>query len=134
MLISSKTLHLAGSRKLRARYVGPFRVMKCIKKTAYRIDLKGRFKQVYNIFHVSQRKKHIPGGSSNTPPEPILVEGKDHFGVEALLMHRSRGNSWQYLVRWLGYRPEHDEWIHEEELADGAGAMLKQYKDTHGLH
>ena len=28
-------------------------------------------------------------------------------------------------VRWLGYGPEHDEWIHEEELADGAGALLK---------
>ena len=49
--------------------------------------------------------------------------------MEVLLKHRSRGNSSQYLVRWLGYGPEHDEWIHEEELADGAEAMFKQYKD-----
>ena len=76
---------------------------------------------------MSQLKKHIPGGSSTTPPEPIQLEGEDHFEVEALLKHRSRGNSRQYLVRWLGYGPEHDEWVHEEELADGAGVILKQY-------
>ena len=47
--------------------------------------------------------------------------------METLLKHRSRGNSWQYLVRWLGYSPEHDEWVNEEELADGSGVILKQY-------
>ena len=65
---------------------------------------------------MSQLKKHISRGSLNTPPEPIQVDGEDHFEVEALLKHRSRGNARQYLVRWLGYGPEHDEWIHEEEL------------------
>ena len=62
------------------------------------------------------------------------MEGEENFEVEALLKHRSRGNSRQYLVRWLDYGPEHDEWIHEEELADGAEALLKKYKDIHGLH
>ena len=74
-----------------------------------------------------QLKQHIPEGSSTTPPEPIQVQGEDHFEVEALLKHRSRGNSWQYLVRGLGYGLEHDEWILEEELADKAGVILKQY-------
>ena len=127
MLLSPKTLHLAGTKKLRARYVGPFRVMECIRRTAYRLDLKGRFKQVNNIFYVSYLKKHIPGVSSTTPPEPIQVEG------EALLKHRSRGNSWQYLVRWLGYSPDHDVWVHDAELADGAEAILRQYKNSYGL-
>ena len=79
--------------------MGPFRVIERIGKIAYRLDLKGRFKQVHNVFHVSQLKNYIPGGSSTTPPEPIQVEGEDHFEVEALLKHRSRGNYRQYLVR-----------------------------------
>ena len=98
MLLSSKTLHIATTRKLRARFVGPFRAVERIGKTIYRLDLKDRFKSIYNIFHISQLKKHIPGGSSTTPPEsntlPIQVEGEEYFEVEALLKHRSRGNSW----------------------------------------
>ena len=93
MLLHSKTLHLAGTRKLRVRYVGPFRVLERIGKTAYRLDLRGRFNNVHNVFHMSQLKKHIPGGSSTNLPEPIQIEGEEHFEVEALLQHRSRGNS-----------------------------------------
>ena len=93
MVLSSKTLHLAGTRKLHARFVGPFRVIERIGKTAYRLDLRGRFKDVHNIFHISQLRKHIPGGSSANLPEPIQVEDEDHFEVEALLQYRSRGNS-----------------------------------------
>ena len=93
MLLSSKTLHLAGNKKLRARFVGPFRVIEGIGKTAYRLDLRGRFKDVQNVFHMSQITKHIPGGSSANPPEPIQVEGEEHFEVVALLQYRSRDNS-----------------------------------------
>ena len=83
MLLSLKTLHLAGTRKL--RFVGPFRVMEHIGKTAYSLDLRGRIKDVHNVFHMSQLKKHLPGGSSINPPAPMQVEGEEHFKVEALL-------------------------------------------------
>ena len=98
--------------------------MKRIGKTAYRLDLKGRFKSIHNIFHMSQLKKNIPGGLSTTPPGPIQVESEEYFEVEALLKHRNKGNS-RYLFKWLNYGLEHNEWIHEEELVDGAKALLK---------
>ena len=94
MLLSSKTLHLAGTRKLRARFVGPFRVLERIGKTAYILDLRGRFKDVHNVFHISQLKKHIHEGSSTNPPGPLQIESEECFKVEALLQRRSRGNSW----------------------------------------
>ena len=67
--------------------------MERIEKSSYRLDLKGRFKLIQNVFHISQMKKYIPVDSSSTPPEPILVEGEEYFEVKALLKHRSRGNS-----------------------------------------
>ena len=83
MLLSSKTLYLAGTRKLRSRFVRPFRVLERVGKTAYRLDLRGRFKDVHNIFHISKLHKHTPGGSSTNPLELIQVE--EHLEVEALL-------------------------------------------------
>ena len=53
VLLSSKALHLARTKKLRARFVGPFSVLERVGKTDYRLDLRGRFKDVHNIFHVS---------------------------------------------------------------------------------
>ena len=85
MLISSKRLHLAGTRKLRARFIVPFRVLERVGNAAYRLDIRGRLKDIHNVFHVSQLRKHIPGGSSKNLPEPSQVEGKEHFKVEALL-------------------------------------------------
>ena len=93
MLLPLKTLHLAGTRKLRARFLGPFRVIERIGNTAYRLDLRRRFKDVHNVFHVSQLRRHIPGGSYANPLETIQVKGKEHCEVEALLQHRSRGRS-----------------------------------------
>ena len=53
VLISSNKLHLTGTRKLWARFVGPFSVLERVGKTAYRVDLRGRFKYVHNVFNVS---------------------------------------------------------------------------------
>ena len=53
VLMSSKTPHFAGTKKLRARYVALFGVTECIGRMAHILDLKGRFKQIHNVFHVS---------------------------------------------------------------------------------
>ena len=53
VLLSSKTLHLAGTKKLWAGFVGPFSMLERVGKTAYRLDLKGRFKDIHNVFHIS---------------------------------------------------------------------------------
>ena len=63
VLLSSKTLHLAGTRKLWARFLGLFRVLERVGKTTYRLDLRGRLKEVHNVFHISQLRKDTPGGS-----------------------------------------------------------------------
>ena len=76
VLLSTSNLHLATVRKLRQRFVGPFQVLQRVGKTAYKLDLQGRFTGVHNVFHVSQLKPHLPGGTSEEPPPPVEVEGE----------------------------------------------------------
>ena len=112
MLLNTSNLHLATVRKLRQRFVEPFKVLQRVGKTAYKLDLQGRFTGVHNVFHISQLRPHVPGGSSTKPPQPVEVEGEAQYEVETLLKHRERHCRRQYLVSWTGYVPEHDEWVH----------------------
>ena len=52
VLLSSNTLHLAGTRWLKSRFIGPLKVLERIGRTDYRLDLRGIFKDVYNVFHI----------------------------------------------------------------------------------
>ena len=90
MLLSTSNLHLATVHKLRQQFVGPFKVLQRVGKTAYKLDLQGRFTGVYSVFHVSQLRPHVPVGSSTEPPQLVEVEGEAHYEVEALLKHRER--------------------------------------------
>ena len=44
------------------------------------------------------------------------IVGHYRLPDEVLLRHRIQRGGTRYLVRWTGYGPEHDEWLHEEEL------------------
>ena len=131
-MLSTSNLHLATVRKLHQWFVGLFKVLQCIGKTAYKLDLQGCFTGVHNVFHVSQLMPHMPGGSSTEPPQPAEVEGEAYYEVEALLKHRERRGGRQYLVRWTEYGPEHDEWVHKSEL-EHTKDMLKNYNKANGL-
>ena len=48
MLLNTSNLHLATVRKLRQWFVGPFQVLQRMSKTAYKLDLQGRFTGVHN--------------------------------------------------------------------------------------
>ena len=80
MLLSSKTLHLAGTRKLWARFVGPFRCWSVLGRlpTGW---ISGEDSKMFTMSSMSQLRKHTPGGSSANPPEPLQMEGEVHFKV-----------------------------------------------------
>ena len=76
MLLSTRNLHLAAVRRLRQWFVGPFKVLQRVGKTAYKLDLQGRFTGAHNVFHVSQLKPHLPEGTPEELPPPVEVEGE----------------------------------------------------------
>ena len=99
VLLSTRNLHLATVRKLHQCFVGPFQAFQRVGQTAYKLDLKGRFVGVHGVFHVSQLRSHVPGGSSVAPPGPVEIDGEAQYEVECLLRHRAQRGGTIYLVR-----------------------------------
>ena len=89
VLLSICNLHLSTVKKLHQGFVGPFQVLQRVGQTAYKLDLKGRFVGVHDVFHISQLRPHVPGGSSPAPPDPVEVDNEAQYEVEYLLRHRT---------------------------------------------
>ncbi|GJT62704.1 hypothetical protein Tco_1006237 [Tanacetum coccineum] len=69
-------------RKLNARYVGPFKLIKRVRTVAYKLELPQQLSQVHNTFHVSNLKKCLSDESLMIPLEELRVDDKLHFMEE----------------------------------------------------
>lgn len=113
-------LKFKGSPKLLPKWLGPFKVTQVINPVAYRLELPNSLK-LHNVFHISLLKaaRDRPGSTTIPPPPPELIEGEWEFEVESILSHRFlRNNKTEFLVKWLGYGPEHNTWEPEANCAN----------------
>jgi hypothetical protein len=132
------------NRKLSHQYQGPFTIKRRVGRLAYELDFPDNptYNKIHKVVSVAMLEKYPQGedpyGREPTQPGPLEMEdgGDDSYEIERILAHRTRrhrgGATTQYLIRWVGYGPEHDVWYDESDL-DGAEDMLKAYKDTHGV-
>ena len=79
----------------------------------------------YPTYHTSELKPFVPNDQSLFPshelshPLPIVTpDGLEEFLVQEIIDSRRRGCGSQYLVRWVGYGPEHDRWLAGSALED----------------
>ncbi|KAL5560428.1 hypothetical protein UlMin_036640 [Ulmus minor] len=57
--------------KLNPRFIGPYEVLECVGKVAYRLALPPNLASVHNVFHVSMLKKYVPDTSHILEQEPM---------------------------------------------------------------
>jgi hypothetical protein len=50
------------------------------------------------------------------PPPPEVINGEEHYMVEAFENHRGHGAYMQFLVKWKGYGRDLNEWVHAHQL------------------
>lgn len=124
------------SRKLTAKFCGPFRISEVLSDVTVKIELPQTWK-ISDTFHVSRLREvqsdggQFPDRSRSPPPEPIIIDNEEEYEVEQILAHRSvkkgRRSIKEYLIKWKGYGPEENTWEPQNHL-DGARELLQEYR------
>jgi hypothetical protein len=117
------------SKKLSPKRYGPFRVVTQISKVAYKLQIPPTW-QIHDVFHASlltPYKETEEHGTNFIEPPPEEIEGEERYKVEQVIDERDfgRNKKKQYLVRWKGYAPAHDQWVDEKDL--DAPELIAQY-------
>jgi hypothetical protein len=102
-----------GSRKLRAKYVGPLKVLKRVSSTSYELDLPSNIKShpVINLKYLKEYHES-PGIFSSRmvrPSEQDSASGELEYEVERIKDHRiTRRKGSEFFVSWVGHNSESD--------------------------
>jgi hypothetical protein len=123
------------SKKLVARYLGPFVVQEVVNPVTYRLHLPDSLK-IHPVFHVSllqpwHTDAEFPDHKDAAPPGPVVQEDDQYLVNQLLDKRRVRyGNKEiiQYLVRWEGYGPQDDTWVAASDIED---SLKQAYEATH---
>ena len=100
------------SKKLQARFIGPYRIKKVVSKVAYQLELPPTLR-IHPTFHVSLlRKYEDPESFPHRPkaperPDAIVIDGQEEYEVESILDKRRHRRRIEYLVKWKGF-PDYD--------------------------
>ena len=132
VLLNTQNLRIeeGKSRKLTDKFVGPFKVIEIISKSAYRLGLPQSWK-IHDVFHVSKLRRYNRN-EQKTPkyerPPPIEVEGNLEYEVEEILDKRKRRNATEYLILWKGFPKEDATWEPLRNLNNAKNA-IKIYEE-----
>ena len=104
----------------------------------YQLQLPFQWK-IHNWFAEDKLKPFLesdadkwPARQIEEPPDTVMVDGKEEYEVEEILAHRVNSGKGQpqmeWLIRWKGYGPVHDEWKKLEDINTG-GMELDTWRD-----
>jgi hypothetical protein len=108
------------SQKLSHKRLGPFKVLKQVGNSAYKLQLPPTMSRLHPVFNVVKLTPApadpFPGRRTKPPPPPVLVAGEEEYEVEKILDSRTFRRQFQFLVKWKGYGYEENTWVNEREV------------------
>ncbi|MBW0491941.1 hypothetical protein O181_031656 [Austropuccinia psidii MF-1] len=121
--------NLKGPKKMRDSFVGPFTIIKLIRKNAVEVKITEEVSKKHPVFPVSLVKPFFqteedkfPFRKKNTTP-PEIVEVKDCPGpvkkiIKARNIRLNGKDQRQYLVRFKNQTADKDKWLVEDAIAN----------------
>jgi hypothetical protein len=114
--------------KFMPRHDGPYTIVHAFpEKSEYTLRLPNG-SNTFPGFHSSLLKRWIPNDADKFPnreftaPRSIITaDGTEENFIDKIVDCRRRGRGIQYLVRWVGFDRDHDEWLPRKELIDTEG-------------
>nr|GEV70938.1 putative reverse transcriptase domain-containing protein [Tanacetum cinerariifolium] len=73
-----------GVVRLELRYVGPFEIVECVRRVAYRLKLPLELSCIHETFHVSNYKKCLADSDAQVPLEEIIIDENLRFVEEPI--------------------------------------------------
>ena len=128
VLLDSKHIRIKvdGPRKLMARFLGPFQVLKQIGRVAYELKLPPAM-EMHDVFHVSLLRPYNREGEAIPPA--LLPDGEYEHEVERIEDHEDDvDNERFYLVKWNG--ETRTTWEPEVHLRNCQDLIHEYFKRT----
>ena len=123
------------AKKLEDKRYGPFRIIKKIGRSAYKLQLPPTWKSLHPVFNEVVLSPYTPPAyptQKPPPPPPPVDAGRNIYYVEKILdVKRFRGTL-KWLVLWKGYPREEATWEPLKHLKDAKPEMEEFYKENPG--
>lgn len=133
VLLSSKNIRTKRPhKKLDAKYLGPFPIEEQIGPQAFRLKLPPGMSRLHPVFNVALLEPYTLREGFMPPPVDEL-EDPDVWEVELIVSHRRRpGKATEYLIKWVGWSHDHNQWMVSAEL-EGCAELLQEYGEKHRM-
>jgi len=122
--------------KLKQHWLGPFEITQRINPKVFCLHMSNKYPSflVFNIEHLKKYEESGPEWGEHTKmPELCRKQTElEEFVVEAIVGHRRKWNTPQFLVQWSGYGPQFNTWEPQRGLRN-TSIVLNKYKRKHNL-
>ena len=117
------------SKKLAYKKMGPFKIIKKVGTSSYKLDLPAS-RKIHNTLHISLLEPYEDNkfpSQIQTPPPPIEVDGEPEYELEEIIHSCLHRNNLLYRAKWTGYSPEHDKTWYPAENLQNASIAIEQF-------